>query len=414
MRDLYIAAGGGGDPVGTLIAARALTADRAGPADPPLIATYAWERPEVDPTARPLGEGDFDGLAHEGGGIGVGGTGVGGFGSGGIGGGFRGGGFASFTPATRARPPAGSTMPALARDLPARLLLLDPARGLSSLARQISSMARAAGGRIRVVDIGGDILTHGNEPGLCSPFGDALTLAACHLTGIPATVHIAGPGLDGEIGERPLLERLAGSRPLTPDRDAAAAAARALAWHPSEASALWAAAVHGARGTVRTVNSVVRLTDVSPRLYPLPLREAIGHNPVARALVGERPATLDAAAGLSHRITGIPGLESERTRTPRQDPPAGGIALLDRDEAMNTLREAAGGADHITLRHAARSLGLAWTDIPALRALLTTDTPLLPLASGPARRPRWRRVGHVLGAACTLPTSTEGPRAPRP
>lgn len=221
-------------------------------------------------------------------------------------------------------------MPVLARDLPTRLLLLDPARGLSSLARQISSMAEAAGGRIHVVDIGGDILTHGNEPGLCSPFGDALTLAACHLTGIPATVHIAGPGLDGEIGEQPLLERLAGSRPLTPDRDAAAAAARALAWHPSEASALWAAAVHGARGTVRTVNSVIRLTDVSPRLYPLPLQEAIGHNPVARALVDERPATLD-AAGLSHRLTGIPGLESERTRTPRQDPPAGGIALLATD-----------------------------------------------------------------------------------
>ncbi|MFF4445448.1 DUF1152 domain-containing protein [Streptomyces sp. NPDC001502] len=409
MRDLYIAAGGGGDPLGTLIAARTLTADRAGPADPPLIATYAWERPEVDPTARPLGADDFDGLTHE-----TGGAGGGGLGSGGIGGGGLGGGFAMFTPATRARPPAGSTMPALARDLPARLLLLDPARGLSSLARQISSMAESAGGRIRVVDIGGDILTHGNEPGLCSPFGDALTLAACHLTGIPATVHIAGPGLDGEIGEQPLLERLAGSHPLTPDRDAAAAASRALAWHPSEASALWAAAVRGARGTVRTVNSVIRLTDVSPRLYPLPLQEAIGHNPVARALVDERPATLDAAADVSHRITGIPGLESERTRSPRQDPPAGRISFLDRDEAMRTLRDAADGADHITLRHAARSLGLAWTDIPALRALLATDTPLLRLASGPARRPRRPRVGHVSGAACTLPTSTEAPRAPRP
>ncbi|WP_405436441.1 DUF1152 domain-containing protein [Streptomyces avidinii] len=165
---------------------------------------------------------------------------------------------------------------------------------------------------------------HGNEPDLCSPFGDALTLAACHLTGIRTTVHIAGPGLDGEIGEQPLLERLAGSHPLVPDRDAAAAAARALAWHPSEASALWAAAIHGARGTVRAVNNVIRLTDVSPRLYPLPLQEAIGHNPVARALVDEQPATLAAAADLSHRLTGIPGLASEPTRTPRQEPPAGG------------------------------------------------------------------------------------------
>ncbi|WP_405436443.1 hypothetical protein OG373_05965 [Streptomyces avidinii] len=47
---------------------------------------------------------------------------------------------------------------------------------------------------------------------------------------------------------------------------------------------------------------------------------------------------------------------------------------------MKTLREAADGADHITLRHAVRALGLTWTDIPALRAALTTDTPLLRLA----------------------------------
>ncbi|MFE5768560.1 DUF1152 domain-containing protein [Streptomyces sp. NPDC056485] len=368
MSDLYVAAGGGGDPVGTLIAARTLAAGAAGTAgpagsagsaspahaaDPPLIATYAWERPEVDPTSSPLGEPDFDGLVHE-----------------------RGG-FAAFTPATRARPPAGSTMPGLARDLPARLLLLDPARGLSSLARQIVSMAEAAGaGRIRIVDIGGDILTHGDEPGLCSPFGDALTLAACRLTGIPTTVHIAGPGLDGEIGERILLERLAASLPLVPDRDAASAAARALLWHPSEASALWAAAVHGARGTVRTVNGVIRLTDASAGLYPLPLREAIGHNPVARALVAERPATLEAAADVSHRLTGIPGLDSERTRGPLR---ARRPVSPGRDEAMRALREAADGADHITLRHAARTLGLTWRDIPALRTTLATDTPLLPL-----------------------------------
>ncbi|MEV8309854.1 DUF1152 domain-containing protein [Streptomyces flavidovirens] len=352
MTDLYIAAGGGGDPIGTLIAARTITVDPA----PPLIATYAWERPEVDPTSSPLGKRDFTGLAREAGGA------------------------AAFTPATRARLPAGSTMPGLARDLPARLLLLDPTQGLSSLSRQIESMAKAAGGRIRIVDIGGDILTHGNEPTLCSPFGDAYTLAACHLTGIPTTVYIAGPGLDGEIGEQTLLERLTGRHPLTTGRGAASAAAPALAWHPSEASALWAAAIHGARGTVRAVRDTIHLTDVSPRLYHLPLQEAIGHNPVARALLDERPATLDAAADLSHRLTGIHGLEPERNRAPRQDPPAGRTAFLNQDEAMKSLREAADGADHVTLRYAARTLGLTWTDIPALRAILDTDTPLLQLA----------------------------------
>ncbi|MGW8781419.1 DUF1152 domain-containing protein, partial [Streptomyces sp. NPDC055796] len=75
MSDLHIAAGGGGDPVGTLIAARSLAADPAGPGHPPLIATYAWERPEVDPTSSPLGARDFDGLVHEGGAGGGGGGG---------------------------------------------------------------------------------------------------------------------------------------------------------------------------------------------------------------------------------------------------------------------------------------------------------------------------------------------------
>ncbi|MFD8352684.1 DUF1152 domain-containing protein [Streptomyces coelicoflavus] len=356
MSDLYVAAGGGGDPVGTLIAARALGGDAAGP---PPIATYAWERPEVDPTAAALGDGDFEGLVRE--------TGD------------AGDGFAALTPATRVRPPAGSTLPGLARDLPARLLLLDPAAGLRALARRLGSMAAAAGGRIRVVDIGGDILTHGDEPGLCSPFTDALTLAACRLTGIPTTVHVAGPGLDGEIEERTLLERLTGSEPLVPGRDAAAAASRALAWHPSEASALWAASLHGARGTVRTVRGTVRLTDASPGLYPLPLAEALGHNPVARALVEERPATLRAAAAVSQRLTGIDGLASEHTAPPRrnQAPPAAGAAAPDRDTAMKVLREAADGAGHVTLRHAARTLGLTWADIPALRTVLGIGTPLL-------------------------------------
>ncbi|MER7734047.1 DUF1152 domain-containing protein [Streptomyces erythrochromogenes] len=351
MSDLYVAAGGGGDPLGALIAARTVG---AGP-ERALVATYAWERPEVDPTHGPLGEEHFTGLVREAGGA------------------------PAFTAATRARPPAGSTLPALARDLPARLLLLDPSRGLHALAGQLTAMATASGGRIRIVDIGGDILTHGDEPGLCSPFGDALTLAACHLTGLPTTVHVAGPGLDGEIDERSLLGRLTGSRPLTPAAAAVSAAARALAWHPSEASALWAAAVLGARGRVRSVGHALELTEASPGLYSLPLAEAVGHNPVARALIDERPATLQEAADLSHRLTGIHGLAPEHARTPGPDRPAGGIALLDRETALKALHEAADGAGHVTLRFAARALGLAWTDIPALRGLLGCDTPLLRL-----------------------------------
>ncbi|MFF1556567.1 hypothetical protein [Streptomyces sp. NPDC058279] len=50
---------------------------------------------------------------------------------------------------------------------------------------------------------------------------------------------------------------------------------------------------------------------------------------------------------------------------------------------MRTLREAADGADHVTLRYAARALGLPWTRIPTLRATLAPTT-LAPTAGAPS------------------------------
>ncbi|MEU4847317.1 DUF1152 domain-containing protein [Streptomyces gilvosporeus] len=346
MSDLVIAAGGGGDPLGATIAAHTITSDTG----PPLIATYAWERPEVDPTPGPLGRADFTGLGQDPAG-------------------------SVFTPASAAVAPAGSTLPALAETLPARLLMLDPTQGLTSLARQIEGMAAAAGGRVRIVDIGGDILTHGDEETLCSPLVDAYTMAACHLAGVSATVYLAGPGTDGEIPQETLLERLAG-RYLTPDTHAVGQAAAALRWHPSEASALFAAAVNGARGTVRTVVRTIPLTDASARIYYLSLPEAIDRNPIAQALLDHRPAPLEEAADLSHKLTGIHEIDRERKR------PARAMTCTvptDRHRALRNIRAAADGADHTTLRFAARTLGLTWADIPALRDLLNAFGPLLPL-----------------------------------
>ncbi|MFM9368549.1 DUF1152 domain-containing protein [Streptomyces sp. Da 82-17] len=346
MSDLLIAAGGGGDPLGATIAAHPLVPGHGRPA----IATYAWERPEVDPTPGPLGAADFTGLGQDPAGP-------------------------AFTPATRAVAPAGSTLPALAEALPARLLMLDPTEGLTGLARQIAAMAVPAAGRVRIVDIGGDILTRGDEPTLCSPLVDAYTLAACHLAGVTATVHVAGPGADGEIPQDTLLARLT-DRYVTPGPTAADRAAAALRWHPTEASALFAAAIHGTRGTVRTVARAVPLTDASARVHELPLTEALDRNPVAQALLDQRPPTLDEAADLSHKVTGIHELDRERGRP---GPVWTAAFPADRHRALAEIREAAEGADHATLRFAARTLGLTWHDIPALRLLLNAHGPLLHL-----------------------------------
>src|SRR5262245_8351057 len=59
------------------------------------------------------------------------------------------------------------------------VLLLDITRGPVALA---SGLAEAAGGlgcdAIVLLDVGGDVLAHGDEPGLASPLCDAIVLAA--------------------------------------------------------------------------------------------------------------------------------------------------------------------------------------------------------------------------------------------
>lgn len=57
MRSVLIAAGGGGDAVGAILARRCLAADTA---DPLLIAAYAWERVRVDPEPGPRPPGHDD------------------------------------------------------------------------------------------------------------------------------------------------------------------------------------------------------------------------------------------------------------------------------------------------------------------------------------------------------------------
>ncbi len=372
MTDLFIAAGGGGDPIGTAITAIAMSAllTTAGPGEAhgtagaalPVVATYSWERPEVDPTPGPLGARDFTGLLDRPEGH-------------------------VLTSAARAVAPAGSTLPRLAADLPVRLVLLDPYEGAVGLAGQIRRLAEACGpGRVRIVDVGGDILTHGDEDTLCSPLVDALALAACTLAEVDATVHIAGPGTDGEIPQDVLLDRLdrldrlVGPDGQPGDRFApaprhAAAASRALAWHPSEASALFAAAVHGVRGTVRTVGRAIPLTDASAHVRHTGLASAVAENPVARGLVELRPGTVEDAADLSARLTGIH--EIARERGPAASPASAAVRFpAEAHRARERIRAQAGDASHVTFRFATRALGLPWQRIPEVRTLLGDEGPV--------------------------------------
>jgi hypothetical protein len=143
----------------------------------------------------------------------------------------------------------------LARALGEPVLLVDPNPGALAVARDLARAAGALGcDAVAFVDVGGDVLAHGDEPGLGSPLCDSVLLAAAHHLELPAIGALFGVGCDGELTPDEVLARLAevaraggllGSWGITrADADVLEAAVAAV---PTEASAQ---AVRCARGAV--------------------------------------------------------------------------------------------------------------------------------------------------------------------
>ncbi|MEU6238932.1 DUF1152 domain-containing protein [Kitasatospora sp. NPDC047058] len=286
MKRIVIAAGGGGDPIAAAMVGTALY----GSVEPVLVLTYSWERLTVDPLPGPRGRADFAGLESPRPHLDL------------------------VTGSTTPVGAAGSSLPRLAADLGTALGLLDPSEGTAGLARTIRAAADYCGvGHVDVVDVGGDILAAGDEPTLRSPLGDALVLAACARTGLAADVWIAGPALDRELPERDLFARL--PEPAFALTDAhVRPVRRAFGWHPSEASAMLAAAARGVRGLcgIRDVGDPVRLDGRSAGVHRLPLGQALALNPLAGRLAD--CATLDEAERASLAVCGFSEIARERDR----------------------------------------------------------------------------------------------------
>jgi hypothetical protein len=208
VRTILVAAGGGGDAITSAALSRALNLT-----DPLVIMTYSWDRLMIDPLPGPRSAADFTGLR------------------------YLGPHTAEIVPNTQARPPAGSSLPRLAAHLPARLLLLDPSAGAIGMADQLSATAELfEADTLTLVDVGGDILTHGKDPGLRSPLADQLALAACLRTGIPTRLVVAAPSIDGELNPATLSTRLdaahADQLPALTTADLAPTQS-VFIWHPS-------------------------------------------------------------------------------------------------------------------------------------------------------------------------------------
>ncbi|MFF0066775.1 DUF1152 domain-containing protein [Streptomyces sp. NPDC005279] len=350
MTRLIVAAGGGGDAV----AAAMLDAVLYGGWSPAVILTYAWDRLLIDPVPGPRGPTNFTGLR----------------------------------PLTRsvqavpadAKPvaPAGSTLPRLAAELPHTFALIDPHHGAEGIIRQLEELTdHLAPESIDLLDVGGDILAKGDEPTLRSPLADALTLAACCQVNAPVRLLVAGPGLDGELSADDLRDRM-GPSVLTLKAEHVEPVSSVLEWHPSEATAMFAATARGVRGLceVRDTGLPVPLTDEGPTVHEADLDDALNCNQLARAIL--ETETLDEAEQHSREICGYSEIDYERKKATRLgtqqeqklDPDAA-LSQLDRFEAEARTR----GITHTTFRRVTEALGLDGRQRQDLRALLINSRP---------------------------------------
>ncbi|MFI5622729.1 DUF1152 domain-containing protein [Nocardioides sp. NPDC051685] len=333
VRTLYVAAGGGGDAVGTLLARRLLESIGGEPA---LISTCAWERLRIDPVPGPRSRSDFVGLRSVGG--------------------VR----AEVVPTSDTLPAGRSVLPRLAGDVDARIFVHDFTGGAVGLADQLRALANSVGAEsLTVVDVGGDVVAHGGERGLLSPLADSLTLAASIRTGLSVRLAILGPGVDGELTANDvtkILRHLRAERIGVVTPDDVAALHDVLVWHPTEATTLAAAAALGHRGAVdmRRGLEPVPLLDDSAAVWVLDSPDPASF-PLASALMQTRSLV---SAERIMRDVAVDELDYERRRATQRNsqPPA---------ESTSVVVEASRhqGATFITTR---RLLETGTTDLLSL------------------------------------------------
>jgi hypothetical protein len=278
-RSLAIGIGGGGDVVGAFAVAeccRALGGDA-------VIGGVTWERRPVDPLPGARRIDELTGAEPLHAAVALAGpdtTGPGGF---------------RF---------AESHMAAL---LGSWVVLVDPNPGPAAIADGIAAAARRFDCDLVVlVDVGGDVLAHGHEPGLSSPLCDAVMLAAAPLLaaqGVEVVGALFGAGCDAELTPDEVLERVAevsaaggllGVWGLT--QPSVERLERAVEVVPTEASAQAVACARGAFGplAIRNGRRTVQRTPAGALTFFFDPQAAIDSAARCAAMVLDAP-TLEAA-----------------------------------------------------------------------------------------------------------------------
>jgi hypothetical protein len=204
-------------------------------------------------------------------------------------------------------------------------VLVDANHGPAAIAAGLSDAAGALGCDLVVfIDVGGDVLAHGDEPGLASPLCDSLLLAAAVRMGARPSPKVLGAvfgiGCDGELTPDEVLERLdevdrggglLGTLPI--DEPVARRLEDAVAAVPTEASALALRAFRGESGRVE-IRGGRRSVDLRPlaaaTVFFDPL---VAERTAARLAAAVHDAQdLDAANGVLHGLGVRTELDYER------------------------------------------------------------------------------------------------------
>ena len=197
----------------------------------------------------------------------------------------------------------------MARVLGEPVLLVDPNVGPRAVAAAIDDAAqRLDCDLVALVDVGGDVLGHGDEPGLASPLCDSVLLAAAAHMRTRVIGAIFGTGCDGELTPEEVMERVA--------EVAAAGGMLGAAWPtalerleaaveqvPTEASAMALACARGrtGRAEIRGGRRTVPLSPVGALTFFFDPAAAMGSAARLAAAVVDCGSLEEAQAVLSAR-----------------------------------------------------------------------------------------------------------------
>jgi ribulose-5-phosphate 4-epimerase/fuculose-1-phosphate aldolase len=303
-RPLVLGIGGGGDVVGALATAE-LCRLRYGAH--PVLGGVAWERRAIDPQPGPRAEEEIESARPLGPAV------------------------LAASAATRVRGSgvvfAESRVAAL---LDEETLLVTVGRGAATVADGLLAAMRELGCDLAIfVDVGGDVVAHGDEPGLASPLCDAVMLAAAarlqRFGGPPVLAGIFGVGCDGELTPAEVFGRLdlvrqagglASPPPARIEPEIAGRLEEAVAAVPTEASAMALRAYHGETGifTIRSGRRTVELTRQAEETWFFDPEIAISSAARLAASVLDAP-DLEAANEALHALGVRSELDLERDAT---------------------------------------------------------------------------------------------------